>query len=269
MLLPALLAVLASFKPANDLYDASPLPTSPTLGNYRTAIGEFPVARLLADTLAMAAGVVFLQLLVAVLAAYALVRFSTRAGRLLLTAGSVAVLVPAQALIIPQFLIITHLGWQNTFAGLIVPQLAGCGVPLLLLRNQAQAIPASLIEAAVLDGAELADAVACRAPGAAAGPGRRRRPGLRQHLERVPVAADRRPRRVAGHHPGRPGPLPQHRRRQPRAAARSGHPRHPAGPGRLHVHRPPRHQRLHALGNLLNQPGARAQASGNPAALTA
>ncbi|HEX3714200.1 MAG TPA: carbohydrate ABC transporter permease [Trebonia sp.] len=153
MLLPALLAVLASFKPANDLYDASPLPTSPTLGNYRTAIGEFPVARLLADTLAMAAGVVFLQLLVAVLAAYALVRFSTRAGRLLLTAGSVAVLVPAQALIIPQFLIITHLGWQNTFAGLIVPQLAGCGVPLLLLRNQAQAIPASLIEAAVLDGA--------------------------------------------------------------------------------------------------------------------
>lgn len=153
LLAPTALATLGSFKSAGDLYDANPLPLTPTLGSYRVAIGDFPVVRLLADTVMVAAGVMIAQLVVATLAAYALVRLSTRAGRLLLSAGTVAVLVPAQALIIPQFLMITHLGWQNTFAGLIVPQLSGCAVPLLLLRQQVRAIPPSLTEAAALDGA--------------------------------------------------------------------------------------------------------------------
>jgi multiple sugar transport system permease protein len=153
LLAPAVLAVLASLKPANDLYDANPLPVHPTLGSYRTAVAGFPVFRLLADTVAVAAGVTALQLVVATLAAFALIRVSVRAARLVLAAGTVAVLVPAQALIIPQFLLLTHLGWQNTFPGLIVPQLAGCAVPLLLLRQQARAIPPALTEAAALDGA--------------------------------------------------------------------------------------------------------------------
>lgn len=153
LLAPTVLAVLASLKPTGDLYDADPLPLHPTLDSYRVAIADFPVVRLLADTVAVAAGVTILQLAVATLAAYALVERGARAGRLALAAGTVAVLVPAQALIIPQFLLITHLGWQNTFAGLIVPQLSGCAVPLLLLRQQVRAIPASLTEAATLDGA--------------------------------------------------------------------------------------------------------------------
>lgn len=153
LLLPTAVALLESFKPPGDLYDANPFPLHPTLASYRTAIGDFPVARLLADTLIMAAGVMAAQLAVATLAGYALVRFSTRAGQLALSAGTVAVLVPAQALIIPQFLMITHLGWQDTFAGLIVPQLSGCAVPFLLLRQQVRTIPPSLGEAATIDGA--------------------------------------------------------------------------------------------------------------------
>jgi multiple sugar transport system permease protein len=153
LLAPTVLAVLASLKPANGLYDANPLPLHPTLGSYRVAIAGFPIARLLADTVAVAAGVMVLQLAVATLAAYALIRAGARTGRLVLSAGTVAVMVPAQALIIPQFLMLTHLGWQNTFPGLIVPQLAGCAVPLLLLRQQARAIPPSLTEAATIDGA--------------------------------------------------------------------------------------------------------------------
>lgn len=153
LLVPTVLAVLASLKPASDLYGADPLPLRPTLDSYRVAIADFPVVRLLADTIVVAAGVMILQLVVATLAAYALVRLGTHAGRLVLAVGTVAVLVPAQALIVPQFLLVTHLGWQNSFAGLVVPQLSGCAVPLLLLRQQVRAIPASLTEAATLDGA--------------------------------------------------------------------------------------------------------------------
>jgi sn-glycerol 3-phosphate transport system permease protein len=153
LLAPTVLAVLASLKPASGLYDTDPLPIHPSLGSYRVALGGFPLFRLLADTTAVAAGVAALQLAVATLAAYALVRLGRRAGRLLLSAGTIAVLVPAQALIVPQFLMISHLGWENTFPGLIVPQLSGCAVPLLLLRQQVRAIPPGLTEAAALDGA--------------------------------------------------------------------------------------------------------------------
>jgi ABC-type glycerol-3-phosphate transport system permease component len=89
----------------------------------------------------------------AVLAAYALVRFRTRAGQILLLGGTAAILVPAQALLVPQFLMLSHLGWLNSYAGLIVPQLSGSGVALLLLLQHVRQIPPSLIEAAILDGA--------------------------------------------------------------------------------------------------------------------
>ncbi|HEY3713847.1 MAG TPA: carbohydrate ABC transporter permease [Jatrophihabitantaceae bacterium] len=153
LLAPVGIAVLASFKRPNDLYDADPLPLHPTLGNYRVSLGHFPLERLLVNTLVTSTGVMLLQLAVATLAGYAMVRFRGRLGRVLLLAGTVAVLIPGQALLVPQFVMITHLGWLNSYQGLIVPQLSGCAVALLLLRQHVAAIPDSLGEAALLDGA--------------------------------------------------------------------------------------------------------------------
>jgi len=153
LLLPVAFAVLASFKSAHDLYGANPLPLRPTLDNYRVAIGQLPIVRLLVNTLVMSAGVMNLQLLVATLAGYALVRFHTRLGQLVLLVGTVSVLIPAQALLIPLFLMVSHLGWLNSYTALIVPQLSSCAVAVLLLRQHVAAIPASLNEAVLLDGA--------------------------------------------------------------------------------------------------------------------
>jgi ABC-type glycerol-3-phosphate transport system permease component len=153
MLAPIGIAVLASFKPANQLYATNPLPTRPTLSNYRSALGQFPIVRLLVNTFVTSAGVMLLQLLLATLGAYALVRFHTRIGRAILLASTVSVLVPTQALIIPQFVMISHVDLINTFTGLVVPQLCGIGVALLLMRQHVMAIPESLTQAALLDGA--------------------------------------------------------------------------------------------------------------------
>ena len=96
----------------------------------------------------VAAGVMILQLAVAVLASYAIVRFRTRAGGLLLLGGTAAILVPAQALLVPQFLMTSRAGWLNSYAGLIVPQLAGVGLALFL--NTEGANPGPLLAAATL-----------------------------------------------------------------------------------------------------------------------
>jgi multiple sugar transport system permease protein len=153
LLAPVVVALLASFKPADEVFSDNPLPTRPTLANYHTALGQFPLGRLLINTFVTSAGVMAAQLVVAALGAYALVRMGGSVGRVILAAGTVSILIPTQALIIPQFVMVTHLGWLNSYAGLIVPQLCGTGVALVLLRQHVTAIPDSLTEAALLDGA--------------------------------------------------------------------------------------------------------------------
>jgi multiple sugar transport system permease protein len=88
-----------------------------------------------------------------VLAGYALVRFRIRFTGLIVAGLTGALVIPAQSLMIPHFLMIAELGWRNTFPGLIVPQLAGCALAVLLLRQHIRAIPPSLLSAAALDGA--------------------------------------------------------------------------------------------------------------------
>ncbi|SNQ51488.1 Binding-protein-dependent transport systems inner membrane component [Frankia canadensis] len=153
MVLPVLWALAASFKTPGGIFDENPLPMSPTLENYRVATGAFPVWRLLLNTAAMAAGVTLLQLLIAVPAAYALVRFPPRAHRVLTALIVITLLVPPQSLIIPLFLMISHLGWRNTYPGLVLPQLYGTGLAVILLRDHVRAVPPTVLGAAVLDGA--------------------------------------------------------------------------------------------------------------------
>ncbi|MBL7500779.1 carbohydrate ABC transporter permease [Frankia sp. CNm7] len=157
MLFPMLWALSASFKPGSDVYGASPLPMPATLENYRYALGEFPVARLLLNTFVTAAGVTVLHLAAGLLAAWSFVRFAHRGQRVVLGLVTVALVVPPQALIIPHFLMVARLGQRDTFVGLIVPQLATCALAVLLLREHIRAIPPTLIGAATLDGATHAE----------------------------------------------------------------------------------------------------------------
>jgi multiple sugar transport system permease protein len=157
MVLPVGWALATSFKPATEIFGVNPLPLHPTMDNYRVATQNFPVWRILLNSLLTAVATTLLQLVFAVPAAYALVRFPPRAHRLVTLGVVVSILVPPQSLIIPQFLAVSHLGWRDTYAGLVVPQLAGCGLAVLLLRDHVRAIPATVLNAAVLDDARPAE----------------------------------------------------------------------------------------------------------------
>ncbi|NUP74164.1 MAG: carbohydrate ABC transporter permease, partial [Sinomonas sp.] len=66
---------------------------------------------------------------------------------------TIALASPPQAIIIPQFLLTTRLGWQNSPLGLIVPQLGASALAVLLLVEHVAGVPASHVEAAALQGA--------------------------------------------------------------------------------------------------------------------
>ena len=150
---PVLWAVLTSFKSPSEIYSLSPLARHPTLANYQVAVTQFPLARLLLNTTVMAAGVTAGQVIVCVLAGYGFVAFQFRAKRLLYAATVGSILVPQACLVIPDYLIAARLGWVDSYLGLIVPQIAACAFGVMLLRQHMQAIPASLVESAKLDGA--------------------------------------------------------------------------------------------------------------------
>ncbi len=61
-------------------------------------------------------------------------------------------LVPGLIFMVPQFAIVTKLGWINSYAGMFVPHLANV-FGLYLLRQYIETIPDSLFEAACIDGA--------------------------------------------------------------------------------------------------------------------
>jgi multiple sugar transport system permease protein len=146
-------ALVGSFKTPAGLYGTDPLPLPATLANYRVATQQFPLVRLLANSAVTAAGVTAGDVLIAILAAYALVRLRFRGRSAVLAMVTVALLVPPQTLIVPQFLAISRLHWPDTFQGLILPQLGGCALAVLLLRQNLLGIPEDLFAAAQLDGA--------------------------------------------------------------------------------------------------------------------
>ncbi len=151
--LPVVWAVSTSFKGPAAIFAPDLVPADPTLDNYRATLATFPVARLVLNTGAVAAAVAALQLLLAVLAAYGLVRFRFRGGPVVLTALAAAIIVPQQCLIVPNYLLAAQMGWIDTYVGLAAPQLAGCALGVLLLHQHVRAFPRSLLDAAQIDGA--------------------------------------------------------------------------------------------------------------------
>lgn len=100
----------------------------------------------------MTGGRTFGQLVTCSLAAYGFARFRFP-GRNVLFAMCIALLmVPFQAFVIQEFLLIDWLGWRDTFYALIIPGTFSA-FALFMLRQAFLQIPLELEEAAILDGA--------------------------------------------------------------------------------------------------------------------
>jgi ABC-type glycerol-3-phosphate transport system permease component len=151
IILPMLLVVGTAFKPADEIYSISPWPLHPTLENFArvfdAAFGVY-LWNSLGTTVLRVSG----QIVLAVLAAYGLTRW-TFAGRDIVFAVILAALmVPHMLTMIPIYLMIGKLGWFDSWTALIVPNLA-FPFGVFLLRQHMLSFPKDLLEAAEIDGA--------------------------------------------------------------------------------------------------------------------
>jgi len=153
---PLLFMLSTSFKTDVEAVAANPtwIPKDPTLEGYRFMFStdQAPVLRWFLNSLLAAAGQAALILVVASMAAYALARMEFR-GRKVLTVMILATLfIPPVSLLVPNYVIVSQLGWLDSLPAVIVPGTAGA-FGVFFLRQFFISLPHELEEAALLDGA--------------------------------------------------------------------------------------------------------------------
>lgn len=128
------------------------LPESPSLTNYRTLFGSFGVGRFLANSLLISTLATLLALLFTVPAGYAFAKLRFTGRNALFRLLVAALVVPAQIGMLPLFLELKAMGLVNSYAGALVPWLAGI-FGIFLVRQYCLSIPDEMLEAARIDGA--------------------------------------------------------------------------------------------------------------------
>lgn len=93
------------------------------------------------------------QLITASLAGFAFARMRFRGSGLFFGLLLATTMIPTEVVIIPEFLLMSKLGWIDTFLPLIVPSFLVASFGTFMLREFFTSVPVELEEAAVLDGA--------------------------------------------------------------------------------------------------------------------
>lgn len=130
----------------------NPFPKAPTLDNYLQVFQRTEVIRQLFNSLVFAGGVTLGQIFIAIPAAYALSRQSFRGDSLLFAAFLLTLPIPFVVFYVPNYILLSRLDFLNSFAGLILPQVASA-YGIFLLRQHFKAFPQSILDAAHIDGA--------------------------------------------------------------------------------------------------------------------
>ncbi|MFK0039463.1 carbohydrate ABC transporter permease [Paenarthrobacter sp. NPDC090517] len=152
MLFPVYWMVNASLQPNGTTLETSWFPIKPDFTGYATAINE--QAGNLGTSLIISLGSVALSLAIAAPAAYALAYFKVRGAGVVLFAILISQMIPGIVVANALYTAYNDLGLLNSIPGLILADSAH-GIPfaILIIRAFMNGMPASVIEAARVDGA--------------------------------------------------------------------------------------------------------------------
>lgn len=158
LLLPIYWLIMSSFRPADEIFRYSGafglrtlIPDALTLDNYAQIFsGAFP--RSLFNSLFVAIATVTLGVFVNSMAGFAFAVFEFPFKKSLFVAVLLSFMMPFESIVIPLYTLMRGLGWTDTYAALILPEVAG-GLIIFLFRQFFAAIPREIYEAARIDGA--------------------------------------------------------------------------------------------------------------------
>ncbi len=154
MVVPFMWMVSTSLKAPGTEFSYPPqiLPTQFNLTNYQTLFNNLPFGRYFLNTLFVTVMTVAGQLVICSLAAYGFARLNFMGRDTIFVLYLTTMMIPFQITLIPLYLIVSQLGWVNTYQGLIVPGISSA-FGIFLLRQSFLNIPRDYQDAARIDGA--------------------------------------------------------------------------------------------------------------------
>ncbi|MBE0691274.1 MAG: carbohydrate ABC transporter permease [Anaerolineae bacterium] len=123
-----------------------------SLDNYVEGMESFNFWRYFLNSVVVTFVATMLTLLVNSMAAFSLSKYQYRGRNAIFLIILSTLMVPLSVILVPAFLLITQIGWNNNLLGVIVP---GAATPtgVFLLRQYMLTIPDELIDSARIDGA--------------------------------------------------------------------------------------------------------------------
>ncbi len=159
MAIPLIYTINNAFKPLDELFLFPPkfFVRNPTMDNFfdlfnLMADSWVPFSRYVFNTLFITAIGTVGHVILASAAAYPLAKHKFPGSRALFTIVVLSLMFSPHVTAVPNYVIMSWLGWIDTYAAIIVPALAA-SLGLYLMKQFMEQIPEALLEAAKIDGA--------------------------------------------------------------------------------------------------------------------
>jgi multiple sugar transport system permease protein len=128
------------------------VPWPPNFDAFVYVLQNSPFIRWYINTIVVSVTVTFFCILFALMCAYALSQLEFNGRRVIYTALLVGFMLPFSALAVPLFMMMNRFNLVNTFAGLILPQIA-IPLPVIVFKQFFDEVPRDFRDAALIDGA--------------------------------------------------------------------------------------------------------------------
>ncbi|MFG2563864.1 carbohydrate ABC transporter permease [Streptomyces sp. NPDC048567] len=155
VIVPLYTLISSSLMHQDEALNGDPLavPTHPTLDNYRTVL-DSGFSTMLTNTAIVAVATTAIVLVLSIPVAYVAVRTRSRLSGLAFRTFLLGVAIPAQAVIVPLYLLISKMGLYDSLPAIILPTAAfAMPVAVLILSGTMRDVSEEMYEAMALDGA--------------------------------------------------------------------------------------------------------------------
>ena len=154
MVFPLYWMFATAIRPRTELFGGGfrLFPSDLVWSNFSQAWGKLPFALFYLNSILIAVIAVVATVFINLLAGYTFAKYEFPGRNVLFLLLISTLMIPIQVIMVPEFLIVSALGWVNTYAGVIAPRAAEA-FGIFMVRQFMVSIPDELIEAARLDGA--------------------------------------------------------------------------------------------------------------------
>ena len=152
--LPMYWMLLAAFKTNQEIFTNPPtwIPLAPTLDNFPAAWRQAPFGNFSINSLIYTIVSGSAKVLQAVLCGYAFAFLSFPRKNAVFLLLLMALMIPDEFTVLPNFLTLANVGWTNTYQGLLLPGFVSA-FGTFLLRQHFLSLPREVLDAARVDGA--------------------------------------------------------------------------------------------------------------------